>query len=330
MTMYRRVFCNFVVIAACVVVYGCRVATVGEVPDGGPYGLPVWAYHVVDPVQPEVIELKGLVHLPDSAREYDASVTESFKDPPDWYPDEHPVPPTVVAGGVGGPAMACGSCHMMSGVGHPENADLSGLPIGYFVRQMEYFKSDARKEPARMNQIAKTLSEEEIRLAGEYFSSLKPRKTVQVIEADTIPKTYISSLGRVRMLHPQGGTEPMGNRIIQMPLDPLRLLNRDPHSTFIAYVPLGSISKGEQLVKTGGAGKTIPCASCHGEGLRGLGDIPRIAGLQPVYVTRQLISIQNGHSAGDGVAPMKPVVAHLSQEDIIAISAYLGSLSPTS
>ncbi len=322
----RRCFLLTLVIA---MLFACRTQNIKQQTELGPHGLPVWAYHVIDPVQPEVIELKGLVHLPGSTKEYDAAVTESFKDPPDWYPDEHPAAPPVVAGGKDGPAMACGSCHMMSGVGHPENADLSGLPLGYFVRQMAYFKSDTRKEPARMNQIAKTLSDEEIRQAAEYFAVLKPRKTVEVIETETIPRTYISSLGRVRMLHPQGGTELLGHRIVQMPVDALRLLNRDPHSTFLAYVPLGSLSKGEKLVKTGDAGKTLPCVLCHGEGLRGVGEVPRIAGLQPVYIVRQLLSIQSGHSAGEGVALMKPVVEHLSLDDIIAISAYVGSLSPT-
>ena len=50
--------------------------------------------------------------------------------------------------------------------------------------------------------------------------------------------------------------------------------------------------------------------------------------MQPVYIARQLICIQNGSSAGTAVALMKKVVANLSEDDIIAISAYLGSLSP--
>jgi cytochrome c553 len=62
--------------------------------------------------------------------------------------------------------------------------------------------------------------------------------------------------------------------------------------------------------------------------LKGLGDAPRLAGLQPVYIARQLICIQNGSSAGAAVASMKKVVANLSEDDIIAISAYLGSLPP--
>ena len=96
----------------------------------------------------------------------------------------------------------------------------------------------------------------------------------------------------------------------------------------MAYVPPGSIARGEALVKTGGSGKTISCAICHGDDLKGLGEVPRIAGLQPVYISRQLICMQNGTSAGTAAALMKKAVANLSEDDIISISAYLGSLPP--
>lgn len=59
-----------------------------------------------------------------------------------------------------------------------------------------------------------------------------------------------------------------------------------------------------------------------------LGEVPRIAGLQPVYTARQLICMQNGSSAGTAVALMKKAVSNLSEDDIISISAYLGSLAP--
>jgi len=141
-------------------------------------------------------------------------------------------------------------------------------------------------------------------------------------------KTYVATAGRHRVVVPDGGTEPIGRRIIQIPEDVFRTTIRDPHSPFLAYVPPGSIARGAALVKTGGSGKTISCAICHGDSLTGLGEVPRIAGLQPVYIARQLITIQNGSSAGTAVALMKKAVANLSEDDIISISAYLGSLSP--
>jgi cytochrome c553 len=224
--------------------------------------------------------------------------------------------------------MACGTCHLMSGQGHPESADIAGLPAEYIVRQMSYFKTGARKDDDRMGPIAKVVSDEDVRQSAEYFAAIKPIPWVKVIETATPPKTYVSSAARHRLLDPAGGTEPIGHRIIETPVDPVRTADRDPHSPFLAYVPPGSLEKGEALVKTGVSGKTIQCAGCHGDDLRGLGEVPRIAGLQPVYIARQLICIQNGSSAGAAVEPMKKVVANLSEDDIIAISAYLGSLPP--
>jgi len=151
---------------------------------------------------------------------------------------------------------------------------------------------------------------------------------VKVIETATPPKTYVSNAARHRLLDPSGGTEPIGHRIIEIPVDPSRTANRDPHSPFLAFVPPGSLARGEALVKIGGSGTTIQCAGCHGKELKGLGEVPRIAGLQPVYIARQLICIRNGSSAGTAVEPMKKVVSNLSEDDIIAISAYLGSLPP--
>lgn len=179
-----------------------------------------------------------------------------------------------------------------------------------------------------MAAFAKAASDEDIRQAAEYFAAIKPMHLVKIVETSTPPKTYVSSAARHRLISPEGGTEPIGRRIVEIPEDPVRTTIRDPHSGFIAYVPPGSIAAGEALVKTGGGGKTIPCAICHGDDLHGLGEVPRIAGMQPVYIARQLISIQNGSSAGKAVELMKKPVANLSEDDIISISAYLGSLPP--
>ena len=179
-----------------------------------------------------------------------------------------------------------------------------------------------------MGPIARTVSNEDVREAAAYFAAITPAPFVKVIEAATAPKTYVSADARHRRIHPDGGTEPVGRRIIQIPEDPMRTTIRDPHSGFIAYVPPGSIAKGAALAKAGDAGKTIQCALCHGDALTGLGEVPRIAGLQPVYIARQLMTMQNGTSAGANAALMKKVVVNLSEDDIIALSAYLGSLPP--
>src|SRR5207302_9605239 len=247
--------------------------------------------------------------------------------PPDWLPGAHPPAPKVVMGAQG-IRFACGSCHLMSGQGHPEAADIADMPAAYIMRQMADYKSGARKEDDRMGPIAKATSEEDVRQAAEYFAVLQPRPWVKVIETATPPKTFIATAGRHRVLHPDGGTEPIGQRILEIPADPFRTEIRDPHSGFIAYVPPGSIAKGEALVKGGASGKTVQCAICHGEGLKGLGEVPRLAGLQPLYVARQLFDMRYGSSAGKATALMKAVVTNLAEDDIIAISSYVASLPP--
>ena len=292
-----------------------------------PDGLPAWTFNIPDAVQPSGGQPAGLVRVPGSAREYDATKIAGNANPPDWFPGEHPPAPRSVKGD-SGIAFACGSCHLMSGQGHPESADLAGMPAEYLIRQMGYYKAGTRRDDARMGPIAKTTSDEDVREAAEYFAALTPRVWVTVIESAMPPKTYIAMAGRHRQLRPDGGVEPIGHRILEIPADAFRTEVRDPHSAFIAYVPPGSIARGETLVKTGASGKTVPCALCHGETLRGLGEVPRLAGLQPVYIARQLFDLQYGSSAGKAAALMKRAVASLSEDDIIAISAYLGSLSP--
>jgi cytochrome c553 len=292
-----------------------------------PAGLPDWAFNIPDKVQPSAVRVEGIVRAPGSAKEYEWAKVAGTTNPPDWFPDEHPPAPRAVTGGTG-IRFACGACHLMSGQGHSEAADLAGMPAEYLVRQMAYYKAGTRKDDERMGPIAKVTSDEDIRQAAEYFATLKPAVWVKVIETATPPKTFIATAGRHRQLHPEGGTEPIGRRILEIPEDPFRTEIRDPHSGFIAYVPPGSLARGEALVKGEAADKTAACARCHGEALRGKGEVPRLAGLQPLYVARQLFDMRYGSSAGKAAEPMKPVVANLSEDDIIAISAYLGSLPP--
>lgn len=292
-----------------------------------PAGLPDWAFNIPDKVQPRAVRPEGIVRVPGSSKEYEAAKIAGNANPPDWFPDEHPPAPRVVTGGQG-TRFACGSCHLMSGQGHPEAADIAGMPADYLVHQMALYKSGTRKEDDRMGPIAKITSEEDVRAAAEYFASLKPHVWVKVIETATPPKTFIATAGRHRVLSPDGGAEPIGQRILEIPEDPLRTELRDPHSGFIAYVPPGSIAKGEALAKGEVAGKTVQCAGCHGEGLKGKGEVPRLAGLQPLYVARQLFDMRYGSRTGDSVTPMKRVVVNLSNDDIIALSSWLGSLPP--
>jgi cytochrome c553 len=287
-----------------------------------------WAFPAkVELNRPPIEEEPGPKQLPGSAKTYTQEQVDNLSSPPDWYPDDHSPAPGIISDGSANKGFACGSCHLMSGYGHPESSDLVGLPAAYIVQQMADFKSGARKEPIRMTAIAQATSDEDVRQAAEWFASLKPssKPWVRTIEADTVPRTYLGP-GRMRFAHPDGGMEPIGNRIIMLPEDVARARLRDPHSGFVAYVPVGSLAKGKALVETGGGGKTVACAICHGDALQGLGNVPRIAGHHPIYTVRQLNLFKDGSRNGADAALMKRSVEKLTDEDILAIAAYLGSI----
>jgi cytochrome c553 len=283
-------------------------------------GRPAWAFLAPDKQQPPASEESGPIKVPGSSKEYTAAQIDDLSNPPLWFPDEHGSAPSIVQHGKGA-VLACGSCHLMSGHGHQESADLAGLSADYIVRTMNDFKNGTRIDPARMNAIAKTMSEEDVQQAAAYFAALKPGGWVKVVETESVPKSYVSVKGRQRLPLPGGGMEPIGNRIVELPDDVGRATSRDPHSGFVAYVPQGSVAKGAALVKSG-ANKTISCAICHGDSLEGLGDVPRIAGLHPAYVARQLYAFQTGTNHSVSSALMKKVVANLTADDILAIAAY--------
>jgi cytochrome c553 len=290
---------------------------------------PDWAFPNVPaeqnvPVEPD----DGLPkHAPGSKLAFTQAQIDDRFNPPDWFPDEHPPMPRIVAHGNGTTVRACMGCHLATGHGHPENSRLPGTAASYLARQLADFRSGARSGAGTtlMVAIAKGLTEDEIKSSTEYFASLPVFRWTRVVETETVPKTYFK--GTRRLQRPDGGTEPIGRRIIEVPEDVERVEHRDPHAGFVSYVPAGSVARGEALVSTG-AGKTIPCAICHGAGLKGLGEVPNIAGRSPGNIARQIYYFQTGERGGTSAALMKAVVEKLDAEDVIAISAYVASLAP--
>ena len=205
-------------------------------------------------------------HLPGSTLEFTrAQISDGFG-PADWYPGDHPKMPDVVAHGKRPDVRACSLCHYPNGKGRPENAGVAGLPTSYFIQQMNDFRSDNRKsaEPRKANTnvmitIAKGMTEDEIKAAAEYFGSMKWTPWIKVVETNTVPKTRIA--GGMYLTLEGNEKEPLGQRIIETPEDAEGTeVLRNPRSGFIAYVPVGSIKKGEALV-TKGAGKTTQCGA---------------------------------------------------------------------
>jgi len=236
--------------------------------------------------------------------------------------------------GRAGAYNACGQCHLIDGSGKPDTGDLRELPVAYMVQQIVDMKNDRRHASipgaplVYMLAVAKGVTLDEARQAAEYFHSIKPVKKLRIVETDMAPVTHPAAHA-VQQVDPSGATEPIGTRIIEVPEDFERTELRDPSAGFVAYVPTGSIAKGEALAKTGGNGKTTPCASCHGEGLRGMGDtFPRIAGHSPTATARQLYDFKSGTRDGKNALLMKPIVAKLTDEDIVNLAAYVASLQP--
>ena len=178
-----------------------------------------------------------------------------------------------------------------------------------------------------MINIAKGMTEEEIEQSAEYFSSMTWTSWIDVREADTVPKTQIIGGVHIELEGERAGMEPIGNRIVESPVDTHGTeFLRDPRSGFIAYVPVGALAKGENLVRTGGDGRTVQCGICHGEDLNGIGSIPGIAARSSSYMARQLNDMKQGTRNGPEAALMKSVVANLTSEDILNIVAYTASL----
>ena len=212
--------------------------------------------------------------------------------------------------------------------GRPENAGVSGLTVEYFIQQMNDFRHDLRisADPRKANSktmvdIAKAMTDEEIKASAEYFSLMKWTPWIRVVETDTVPKTRVVR-GLFTALE-SGEKEPLGHRIMEIPENTeMSEVYRNPRAGFIAYVPVGSIKKGEALAKAG------QCAMCHGADLNGIGPVPGIAGRAATYIWREMYDFQHDTRKGLWSGLMKPAVRKLSTEDMIAVSAYVASVKP--
>ena len=299
-----------------------------------------WAYAILEtPLPPPpTADADQVKSIPGSTQSFTVKQLRDTGNPVDWFPGDHPQMPAIVAHrrspGVNPWIGSCGLCHYPNGKGRPENAGVAGLPYGYIMEQLADFKNGARKtaDPGKKNTAtmsgnAAGITDEEAKAAALYFSSMKMTPWIKVVETATVPK--VRNVGGFYVPIEGSEMEPLGQRILEMPVDPEATeMYRNPRSGWIAYVPIGSIKKGEDLVLRGGNGKTVACAACHGADLKGNGNFPPLAGRSPSYFARQLYDIQQFTRNGPGTQLMRPVVQNLTQDDILAITAYLASLEP--
>ncbi|MDZ7779821.1 MAG: cytochrome C-binding protein [Gemmatimonadota bacterium] len=296
-----------------------------------------WAFVLNDPApdDAEPADPDEIVSVPGSELELRRGDINLDNGPPDWHPDGHPPMPEVVArGGDESDVLACAYCHLPNGQGKPENAGLAGQPYEYLVQQMKDYRNGLRRTgeprmgpPSLMMSIGAAATDEEARVAAEYFSSIDFKPWIRVVETDSVPVTRFA--GWIHEVVEGEGREPIGNRVVEIPESLERTKLRDDASGFIAYVPEGAVARGETLVRTGGAdGRTVACTVCHGEDLRGLGPVPALAGRSPSYMVRQLYDLKAGNRAGTWSDLMDAAVADLTVRDVVDIVAYTASLEP--
>jgi cytochrome c553 len=252
----------------------------------------------------------------------------------DWFPKEHSNLPPVLAASHSPKNAACGYCHLPDGTGRPENAKLAGLPAAYIIAQVKAFQARERRAAKPnwaatgfMVEFTTDLATAEIAAAADYFSHQTVRSLVRVVERVHVPRHVVACFIFVPS---PGRAVPLGLNIVEMPTDVERFERRDPHTSYVAYVPVGSIARGRILANAGGGGRTQPCATCHGPDLKGGSNLPGppLTGRFPSYLFRPLYGFQSGARDGDAAQPMLSVAARLTQGDMIDLAAYAASLKP--
>lgn len=320
-------------------------------------GFPLWAYGYITPPDPAedwserclgtwprdcdrpggmpTDATGALLRLAGSDRAFTQAQITSPYEPADWFPGDHPAMPDIVAHGKEDSGFrACAICHYPNGQGLMQNAPVAGLPVDYFLRQLADMASGRRRTADlhkangfEMAAMARNLTPEEARAAAEYYGSMPFRPWITVIESETVPQ-FIASRNGLFLKVDSDETESLGRRLIELPestYDTNRL--RNPRSGMVAYAPIGSLVRGETLVTTGGD-NSMECLTCHGQDLRGTAIAPPIAGRQPSYIGRQLYDMQQGTRNGDMAQLMKAAVEQLTEDDLIAIAAYVASRQP--
>ena len=290
-----------------------------------------WAFPLNPPPAPDARkpDMHKPLRVPGSTRTYTLADYDDMFGAPDWFPQDHPPMPRIVAHGNGN-AWACAYCHLPNGQGRPENAPLAGLPAAYIIEQVQAFRSGqrttGRPETAKfMPAEARNVTDADLKRAAAYFSTLHYRPWTRVIETATVPQTHVAHW--MLVADAGGAREPIGNRIIETSTDVARTELRDARFGFVAYVPPGSIARGAAIASKGthAAGA---CESCHGADLRGVGNIPPLAGRSPTYIVRELILLRIGQRSNPEAAPMRAEASNLTLQDMISVAAYAASRKP--
>lgn len=295
-----------------------------------------WAFPLRDTPDPSVAKVtqmsapdaRAAAHVMGSTQVYTRAQINPFN-PPDWFPQDHPPMPQIVARGRE-PAFACAYCHMPDGESDPAGAPLAGLSKTYMLEQVAAFRTGARGSSAfpsirAMVAQAHAVTDSDLHQAAEYFSKLRFVPRTRVIETLDVPGTHWD--GFVLVPDKDATREPLGKRIVELPVHVPDYLVRDNRGGVVAYVPRGSVQRGAAIAVKG-VNTAASCESCHGPGLQGQGDIPYLAGRSPTYIVRELILFRLGQRSNPGAGPMQVEAAQLTLQDMIDVAAYAASRKP--
>ena len=319
--------CGFLLAAAAV----ATAHKAGTSPDATFVAAAAWAFPVLPP-PPDPRALKPdpnkILHVTGSTVSYTQAQMDSIDDA-DWFPQDHPPAPRIVR--VGRKlARPCAECHLISGTGVPGTASLDSLPKAYILEQIAAFRAGERGMggPATAHDMvdeAHALTPSDLQQAASYFSATKFVSRVHVVETATVPKTH----WKYFVLSPDksGAHEPIGDRIVETPVDFRDYSLTDGRVGYVAYVAPGSIERGAVIAKKG-LGPAPGCESCHGLKLHGTADVPSLAGRSPTYIARELILFRLGKRTNPQAAPMVQVASKLTLNDMIDVAAYAASRKP--
>jgi cytochrome c553 len=243
---------NLLFVAACAAFVTVTVAAQrggGAPPAAAPTGpgYPAWAYAITPPPPPGAPraaeppeDTTTVHHVPGTTRAFTVAQIADLRGPADWFPEDHPAMPAIVAYGRQPLVRSCSYCHYPNGKGRPSNGGVAGLPVSYIIQTLHDFRDGLRKpgDPRKVNvnqmiAFAKNMTPEEMQAAAEYFASTPWTQWVRVVETKTVPKT--DAEGSIFFKAKGGGMEPIGMRVIETPEDdeqtePLR----NPRSGFVA------------------------------------------------------------------------------------------------
>src|SRR5665213_44683 len=139
------------IIIAGAVCVSSAVLCFAEGPPGWAYGFPPGpAAPAVPAAAPAAAPAPDTTprHLPGNNLEFTRAQISNGFGPADWYPEDHPQMPDVVAHGQRPEVRACSLCHYPNGEERAANAGVSGLSTAYFIQQKMNFRNGDRRSAA--------------------------------------------------------------------------------------------------------------------------------------------------------------------------------------